>query len=73
MLRMAIQAKTGRKKVHHVTKYSGETIDGLSLMPDGRWRVIGTQIRFTEPDERKAVLKFFVTHQPFATPPDNCV
>lgn len=56
---MATLTKMGRKQKHHVTSYSGETIVGLSRRPsDGRWRVIGTQTTFTEPDERRAVAKF---------------
>jgi integrase len=51
------QSKTGRKRRHHDASW-GETIVGLSHQPDGRWRVIGTPIRFTEPDERKAVARF---------------
>lgn len=52
--------KTGRKQRHHVAKFNGKTIEGLSRRPsDGRWRVIGTQITFTEPDERKAVARFY--------------
>ena len=43
--------KTGRKQKHHVTS-RGETLVGLSCRPsDGRWRVIGSRITFTEPDE----------------------
>lgn len=49
--------KTGRKQKHHVAA-NGKTIEGLSKMVDGRWRIIGSHIRFTEPDEFKAIEKF---------------
>src|SRR5687768_14392375 len=49
--------KTGRKQKHFVTR-NGKTIEGLSRMSDGRWRVIGSQLRFTEPDEQKAIARF---------------
>jgi integrase len=51
-------AKRGRKAKHYVTS-EGETIVGLSRrQSDGRWRVIGTQITFSEPDERLAVARY---------------
>jgi integrase len=49
--------KTGRKPKPHVTA-DNQTINGLSKMRDGRWRVIGTQIRFSEPDESRAIERF---------------
>lgn len=50
--------KTGRKQKHH-TGPDGTPVIGLSRRPsDGRWRVIGTNITFTEPDERRAIAKF---------------
>jgi len=49
--------KTGRKQRHHIAA-DGNPIVGLSKQPDGRWRVIGTSIRFSEPDEAKAIAKF---------------
>jgi hypothetical protein len=49
--------KRGRKQRHHVASW-GETIIGRSKRHDGRWRIIGTMKRFTEPDERRAVERF---------------
>jgi hypothetical protein len=49
--------KKGRKQRHYVSS-TGETIVGLSRLTDGRWRIIGTQIRFSESDERKAIERF---------------
>ena len=50
--------KTGRKQRHYVASW-GETINGLSRRPsDGRWRIIGTQTTYSEPDERRAVERF---------------
>jgi len=54
---MATKAKTGRKRIHHRDSQD-TTINGLSKMKDGRWRIIGTHIRFTEADERLAIAKF---------------
>src|SRR5579862_1917350 len=51
--------KRGRKQHHHIDSRTGKPIVGLSRMSDGkRWRIIGTQERFTEPDEQKAIEKF---------------
>ena len=36
----------------------GEEIQGLYHCPDGRWRIVATGERFTEPDETRAVAKF---------------
>lgn len=49
--------KTGRKTKPYRTTW-GETIDGLYKCPDGRWRITATGERFTEHDERSAVMKF---------------
>ncbi len=55
---MSAAKKTGRRQVHFVSS-TGETVVGLSRRPsDGRWRVIGTQKTFTEPDEAKAIERF---------------
>lgn len=50
--------KTGRKQKHFEDPKTGLPVVGLSRMPDGRWRLIGSQIRFTEPDEQKAIAHF---------------
>lgn len=51
-------AKRGRRANHYITA-DGETIVGLARRPaDGRWRIIGTRITFTEPDEKLALHKF---------------
>lgn len=57
--------KTGRKQRHFISA-GGKIIEGLSRMPDGRWRVIGTQVRFTEPDEERAIERFHKLADPFA-------
>src|SRR5665213_1650399 len=49
--------KTGAKQKHYVAS-DGQTIVGLSRQTDLRWRIIGTAIRFTEPDEKRAIEKF---------------
>jgi integrase len=50
--------RPGRKQKHY-TDSQGVPVPGLSRRPsDGRWRVIGTQQTFTEPDEAKAIQKF---------------
>jgi integrase len=49
--------KTGRKQKHYVSS-TGETIVGLSRMTDGRWRIIGTETRWSEPDEKKAIAQY---------------
>ena len=47
--------KRGRKPVPYVCPWNNETIDGLCLCPDGRWRIVETGVKFTEPDPRRAV------------------
>lgn len=54
---MATAKKRGRKQKHHEAA-DGSTIVGLSKMKDGRWRIIGTQIRFSAVDESKAIEEF---------------
>jgi hypothetical protein len=50
--------QTGRKQKHFIDRL-GNPIVGLSRRPsDGRWRIIGTQTTFSEPDETKAIEKF---------------
>ena len=49
--------KTGRKPNHYVGP-DGLPVAGLARLPSGRWRIIGTNVRFTEPDERKAIEHF---------------
>lgn len=58
--------KTGRKQLPYQSPTTGKTIDGLSRMKDGRWRVIGTQTRFSEPDEQKAIERFLKMVNPNA-------
>ena len=49
---------------HYKTKM-GEVVVGLARDTDGRWRIMATGQRFTEPDECKAVEKFRdLTYQP---------
>lgn len=53
----AMPTKTGRKQRPYKASW-GETIDGLYLRHDNRWRIVSTGKVFTEPDERKAVDRF---------------
>jgi len=56
---MAISNRNGRPSKHFVDPKRGKPIVGLSRRPsDGRWRIIGTQTTFTEPDEQKAIARF---------------
>lgn len=50
-------AKLGRRFKPYQTS-EGATIDGLARDRDGRWRIVATHQRFTEPDEAKAVDRF---------------
>jgi hypothetical protein len=51
--------KAGRKTKPFHADWLDRTIDGLVHQPDGRWRIAATGERFTEPDERLAVARFF--------------
>src|SRR3954463_8495189 len=52
------KSKRGRKPEHH-RRPDGSYVQGLARRPsDGRWRIIGTDITFTEPDESLAVHRF---------------
>jgi integrase len=51
--------KTGRKQKHFVNPLTGLPVVGLSRMTDGRWRVIGSHTRYSEPDVQKAIQKFY--------------
>jgi integrase len=50
--------RAGRKPKSFKTA-DNRTIDGLLRETDGRWKIVATGKRFTEPDERLAVAKFF--------------
>ncbi len=50
-------AKTGRKANHYVAQ-DGRSIEGLTRQTDGRWRIIGSTTKFSEPDEAMAIAKF---------------
>ncbi len=50
--------KTGRKQIDHRNTLTGKPVVGLSKMKDGRWRIIGTQTRFSEADEQRAIARF---------------
>jgi integrase len=50
-------AKKGRKPKAYITS-DGTTIPDLARDTDGRWRIVPTGFRFTEPDERQAVMRF---------------
>ena len=49
--------RVGRKPKHFVTS-DNVTVNGLIRQPDGRWRIMATGARFTEPDERLAVAHY---------------
>lgn len=54
----ATARKRGRRAEHYTTSWD-EPIYGLARRPsDGRWRIIGTDVTFTESDERLAVHRF---------------
>jgi integrase len=55
---MSNAIKIGRKQRHFINPATGKPVDGLSRMTDGRWRIIGTQTRFSEPDIAKAIATF---------------
>lgn len=50
--------KMGRKRHDFTNPLTGKPVVGLSRMTDGRWRIIGTQTRFTESDEQRAIARF---------------
>lgn len=55
---MKSTAKKGRPQSHHRTS-SGEIIQGLSRLADGRWKVSGANpTKFTEPLEHRAIARF---------------
>src|SRR5262245_3201716 len=56
--------KPGRRPEHY-TDSNGTPIEGLARRPkDGRWRIIGTNITFTEENEQRAIAKFHRLRQP---------
>src|SRR5258707_935857 len=58
--------KRGRKPEHYRASW-GDRINGLARRPsDGRWRVIGTDVTFSEPDERLAIHKYLIHYAPKA-------
>jgi len=62
----ASTGKRGRKPEHYQASW-GDPIPGLARRPsDGRWRVIGTDITFTEADERLAIHKYLTLYAPSA-------
>lgn len=51
--------RRGRRPKHY-TDSNGNPIPGLARRPsDGRWRVIGSDITFSEPDEKRAIARFY--------------
>jgi integrase len=54
---MATTAKRGRKQKPYQTSW-GEIIPGLARLVDGRWFVVATGARFTEPSEKTAIYRF---------------
>ena len=50
--------KTGRKRKDFTDPSTGLPVIGLTRRPDGRWRLIGTQTTFREPDIQKAIARF---------------
>lgn len=55
---MAQANKTGRKRKDFTDPATGLPVIGLSRMTDGRWRIIGTQTRFSEPDPQTAIEQY---------------
>jgi len=49
--------KKGRPQGSYRTSW-GEQISGLIRLADGRWKICSTKRKFTEPDERLAVVRF---------------
>lgn len=49
--------RRGRKPNHYIGP-DGNPVTGLARLPSGRWRVIGTNVRFTEPDEARAIARY---------------
>ena len=49
--------KLGRKPTAYITTW-GETIPGLAKDKDGRYRILATRQRFSDPDEHNAVRRF---------------
>ncbi|HEX3358716.1 MAG TPA: tyrosine-type recombinase/integrase [Tepidisphaeraceae bacterium] len=49
--------KKGRPKKPYQTSW-GEVVVGLTKCGDGRWRIVETEERFTEHDERRAIARF---------------
>ena len=52
-------AKVGRKHRGYLTDDRSTTVHGLQRDRDGRWRIVATGFRFTEPDESRAIDKFY--------------
>lgn len=59
--------KRGRKPEHYTPTWGGDPIVGLARRPgDRRWRIIGTDITFSEPDEYAAIARYYAwkrTHE----------
>src|SRR5687768_5034195 len=55
---IATSKKRGRKPKPYVCPWNNETIDGLYLCKDGRWRIVETGEKFREADPRRAVARF---------------
>jgi integrase len=51
-------AKIGRKQKPYQSS-TGDIIPGLIRQPDGRWRIVSTGQRFSEPDETKAIDRYY--------------
>jgi integrase len=54
-VRRMTKVKQGRKRKDFKDPATGLPVVGLSRMTDGRWRIIGTQTRFTESNVAKAI------------------
>jgi integrase len=52
-----VTTKLGRKPKAYVSTW-GETVPGLAKDSDGRWRIVATRQRFSDPDEHNAVRRF---------------
>jgi integrase len=56
-----------RQQRPHKCSWNDKLIPGLYRCPDGRWRINATKVKFTEPDERKAVAHFLSLQPPEPT------
>jgi len=49
----------GRPQRPYKCSWDGDLVEGLYKCPDGPWRINATGEKFSEPDERRAVQRFY--------------